>query len=229
MLNFRLGFIIPVLVLQAACVGGPTQRRPVYEPLPEDAEVMEEVIPSTPVAKSYPLEPPAAYRRYSPSDPPILSPEPRYEPQVPAESNSTEPYRSDPSIIQEQVPPETAPEVQVEKPAEVFVPGSAPPQIMALRNEAEESLRSGDYDNAAASLERAIRLQPKNAELWHQLADIRLKQGQPGLAEDLAERSSLHAKGNSVLIRLNWGIIAEARRRKGDFQGASEADAKARP
>lgn len=100
---------------------------------------------------------------------------------------------------------------------------SAPPAVLALENEIEGNLKSGGYGGAAASLERAIRIQPRNPELWHVLADVRLKQQQPVLAEDLAKKSNLLAKNNVELIRSNWIIIAESRRLKGDVAGASEA------
>jgi cytochrome c-type biogenesis protein CcmH/NrfG len=95
--------------------------------------------------------------------------------------------------------------------------------------EAEASSASGSLDEAAATLERAIRIQPRNAQLWHKLAEVRLKQYQPGLAEDLAKKSNVLAKDDSELARQNWAIIADARRKKGDQQGAADADAKARP
>jgi predicted Zn-dependent protease len=102
------------------------------------------------------------------------------------------------------------------------------PAVVALQTDIEENLKTGSYAEAAASLERAIRIQPKNPELWHVLADVRLKQQQPGLAEDLAKKSNLLAKGNLELIRSNWTVIAESRRLKGDNAGASEAMGKAR-
>lgn len=104
---------------------------------------------------------------------------------------------------------------------------TAPPAVLALMNAAQASLASGELDNAAASLERAIRLQPRNPQLWHTLAEVRLKQQQPGLAEDLAKKSNLHAQGRTALMRANWAIIAEARRQKGDTEGAAEAQHKA--
>jgi predicted Zn-dependent protease len=104
---------------------------------------------------------------------------------------------------------------------------SAPPAVMALQSDIEGNLKTGNYAEAAASLERAIRIQPKNPELWHVLADVRLKQQQPGLAEDLAKKSNLLAKSNQELIRSNWITIAESRRLKGDSAGASEAMDKA--
>ncbi len=103
---------------------------------------------------------------------------------------------------------------------------SAPPAVLALMRDAESSAASGSYDNAASSLERAIRIQPRSAELWQKLAEVRLQQHQPGLAEDLAKKSNVLAKGNKSLIRKNWSIIAEARRQKGDAEGAADADAR---
>ncbi|MGZ8219749.1 tetratricopeptide repeat protein [Methylomagnum sp.] len=106
-------------------------------------------------------------------------------------------------------------------------PVTATPAVIALRGDAEASVASGDLDGAAATLERAIRLQSRNPELWHDLAQVRLKQGQPILAEDLAKKSNLHAKGNTALVRANWALIAEARRLKGDDEGAADAAQKA--
>ena len=134
--------------------------------------------------------------------------------------------------VEAPMPPEEIPSAgvyQVKPPAPSPPPApktfslSAPPAVLALENEIEGSLRAGGYGEAAASLERAIRIQPKNPELWHVLADVRLKQHQPGLAEDLAKKSNLLAKNNAELIRSNWIIIAESRRLKGDVAGASEA------
>jgi tetratricopeptide (TPR) repeat protein len=104
---------------------------------------------------------------------------------------------------------------------------SAPPAVLALQKQAEANLNSGQLDQAAAALERAVRIQPRNATLWNELASVRLRQHQPGLAEDLAKKSNVLAKGNRALVRKNWTIIAEARRAKGDGTGAAQAEAKA--
>jgi tetratricopeptide (TPR) repeat protein len=134
-----------------------------------------------------------------------------------------EPRPSSPVQVQ-RLPEASQPEDRV---AGSGVPVVAPPAVVALRNEAEASLESGDLDNAAVTLERAIRIQPRNPDLWHDLAQVRLRQQQPGLAEDLAKKSNLHAKGNYSLIRANWAIIAEARRLKGDTEGAADAQERA--
>lgn len=114
------------------------------------------------------------------------------------------------------------------KPPEIkkFFTLQAPPAVAALESDIEDSFKGHNYKNAAAQLERAIRIQPKNPELWHVLAEVRLRERQPGLAEDLAKKSNAMAKNQVELIQSNWIIIAEARRQKGDVQGASEAAAK---
>jgi tetratricopeptide (TPR) repeat protein len=101
------------------------------------------------------------------------------------------------------------------------------PAALALMDEAEANLRSGQLDNAASMLERAIRIQPRNPKLWQQLAEVRLRQQQPGLAEELAQKSNSLARGNTALVQKNWTLIAAARRLKGDPAGAAEADQKA--
>jgi predicted Zn-dependent protease len=107
-------------------------------------------------------------------------------------------------------------------------PPSDSPAVLALMQEANDNSASGQLDNAAATLERAIRIQPRNALLWQKLAEVRLKQNQPGLAEDLAKKSNVLAKDNKSLVGKNWSIIADARRQKGDAEGASDADSKAK-
>jgi tetratricopeptide (TPR) repeat protein len=117
---------------------------------------------------------------------------------------------------------------QTAKPLAPVQASADPPAVLALLQEADASSASGRLDNAAATLERAIRIQPRNALLWQKLAEVRLQQHQPGLAEDLAKKSNIYAKDNKVLLSKNWSIIANARREKGDVQGSGEAEAKAR-
>ena len=104
---------------------------------------------------------------------------------------------------------------------------SAPPAVAALENDIEAQFKGRNYGDAAAQIDRALRIQPKNPELWHVLAEIRLRQNQPGLAEDLAKKSNSLSKSNADLVKSNWRIIADARRQKGDGVGAQDALEKA--
>lgn len=100
--------------------------------------------------------------------------------------------------------------------------------VASLLALADTQVSGGDFALAAASLERALRIEPKNAILWHELAKVRLDQSQWGETESLALKSnSLAAGGQSRLVASNWRMIAEARRRNGNPQGAAEADAQA--
>jgi len=135
----------------------------------------------------------------------------------PAERKKS-PQGETPAPAKSAQPPKKAPPAQA----------ATSPAVMALLQEAEASSASGSLDEAAATLERAIRIQPRNPQLWHKLAEVRLKQHQPGLAEDLAKKSNVLSQDNKALARQNWLLIADARRKKGDEQGAAEADAKAK-
>ena len=100
---------------------------------------------------------------------------------------------------------------------------TANPAVVALLDRAEARDRAGLYEQAAAALERALRLEPRNAMLWHRLARVRLNQGQWQDAVELAAKSNSLATGNPDLRGLNWAVIAEAKERQGDRQGAREA------
>lgn len=104
---------------------------------------------------------------------------------------------------------------------------SAPPAVVALIRQAEIDRRQGNLEQAAARIERALRIQPQNPELWHALAKTRLEQHQPRLAEELAKKSISLVRGDRELLRRNWLLIAEARRLNGDTQGARLAEQEA--
>jgi len=101
------------------------------------------------------------------------------------------------------------------------------PAVVALLESAEENRRAGRYAQAASGLERAIRISPRDPLLWNRLAQVRLDQSKPGLAESMAKKSNLLAEGNRPLQYSNWLLIAEARQRLGDSAGAEEARRKA--
>jgi tetratricopeptide (TPR) repeat protein len=83
--------------------------------------------------------------------------------------------------------------------------------VAGLMETARSDAASGRLPNAAASLERALRIEPRNPRLWQELARVRLKQGQYGQAESLAARSNSYAGGDSALRAENTRLIGEAR------------------
>src|SRR5262249_21658332 len=102
-------------------------------------------------------------------------------------------------------------------------PDSSTKAVSSLVESARADASAGRLDSAAASMERAIRLAPRNARLWQELARVRLKQGDFAQAENVALRSNSLNRGDASLRVENWDIIAQARAARGDAAGASSA------
>lgn len=121
----------------------------------------------------------------------------------------------------------------VEPPAPVSEPASVPipappavienPAVASLMDGARADVAAGRLVNAAASLERALRIEPRNPRLWQELARVRLKQGHYAQAESVAARSSSWAGSDYRLRAENWRLIAQAREARGDVAGARAA------
>ena len=101
------------------------------------------------------------------------------------------------------------------------------PAVIDLLDAANRQSMAGRHDRAAATLERALRIEPGDAWLWHRLARTRLDQGKASLAEALAAKSNSLAAGDPRLQAQNWRLIAKARLRLGDASGAKSAQERA--
>ena len=95
--------------------------------------------------------------------------------------------------------------------------------IAGLMESARSDAAAGRYPNANASLERALRIEPRNPRLYHQLARVRIQQGQYVQAEQFAVRSNSYAADDLGLRTENWRLIAQAREARGDREGARAA------
>ena len=104
------------------------------------------------------------------------------------------------------------------------LPGRA---VLALLSEADQHTQSGDNGAAAAIIERALRLEPKNALLWHKLGLIKLKEKNYQQAINVARKSNSLAGGNVQLQVDNWQLIADANEAAGQFGEARKAREKA--
>jgi predicted Zn-dependent protease len=99
--------------------------------------------------------------------------------------------------------------------------------VLALVAQADTDAGAGRLVSAAATVERALRIEPRNPRLWLKLARLRLAQGQPEQAEHLAERALSWSGDDAALRAANWRLIAEARTARGDLDGARAAEARA--
>ncbi len=100
--------------------------------------------------------------------------------------------------------------------------------VESLLARADAAAAEGDWQRAGGSVERALRIDPRNPVLWNRLARIRLNEGVPEQAIELARRSNSYARGRPALMAENWRIIARARRALGDAAGARAAEAEVR-
>jgi cytochrome c-type biogenesis protein CcmH/NrfG len=126
--------------------------------------------------------------------------------------------------------PPSSPTPPPEAPA-VPQPETPPPPVARSENTAVAGLMeparadaaAGKLSTAAASIERALRIEPRNPRLWQELARIRLQQGQFAQVESVAARSNSFAGSDNALRAENWRLIAQAREARGDADGARVA------
>jgi len=172
----------------------------------------------------------------APAPPVEVSPLPRSQPlrsqQFPAQRQVAEVEAPEDPFANRAVPQTpppaasaTPPTPPAEQPAAELSQGSGP--VVALLDNARGHVDSKDWDKAAASLERALRIEPRNATIWHDLAQVRLQQRDYQQAETLAQKSNSLASSNRGVQARNWDLIAFSRRAQGNNAGADEAEAQA--
>lgn len=99
---------------------------------------------------------------------------------------------------------------------------STNPAVVALMHDADRHRRRGNSARASASLERGLRIEPRNPRLWHELATIRCTQGRYADCESLASRSNALGADEAVATR-NRLLIAGARKAGGGRPPAARA------
>lgn len=106
--------------------------------------------------------------------------------------------------------------------------GDAPmsPVVMRLVAIAGDQRRVGNWASAASSLERALRIEPRNGRLWSRLAQVRYDQQAWLKAVQLAAKSNTLSGGNFNLLRQNWVLMANSYDALGDSVLADKYRAK---
>ena len=99
------------------------------------------------------------------------------------------------------------------------------PVVTALVTDAQVSRQQQDYDQATLQLERALRIEPRNAGLWYELARVYFEQGGFNQAIQFATKSNTLTK-DSELRSKNWHLMAQAYTELGDTDRAHEAEMK---
>lgn len=94
------------------------------------------------------------------------------------------------------------------------------PVVRSLLTQARDQRRLGNWDGAVMLLERALRIEPRNAVIWSRLAHIRFDQQAWGNAIQLAAKSNTLAAKKVDLKRRNWVLMASAYEALGDEAAA---------
>ena len=97
------------------------------------------------------------------------------------------------------------------------------PAIVALLDDVDQYEHSGKPNEAAATLERALRIEPKNPLLWQRLGALHLRQGDWQQAIAMAKKSNFLAADNKKLQLINWKIIEQASVEQGDKKQLMQA------
>ncbi len=96
------------------------------------------------------------------------------------------------------------------------IPAPPPPPssgaTAALLQQGRQQAAAGDYAMATSSLERALRINPRDAELWLELGRIKLRQGDYAQAESMGQRALAVAGGDSARRAQCEALISAARR-----------------
>jgi predicted Zn-dependent protease len=95
--------------------------------------------------------------------------------------------------------------------------------VIALLDRSRLDLGAGQREAAGASLERALRIEPRNPWLWYELAQLRLAQGQYAQAVSLSHKSISFSGRDKSLQALNWRLVGNARIAQGNPTGAEQA------
>jgi tetratricopeptide (TPR) repeat protein len=114
-------------------------------------------------------------------------------------------------------------------------PSAPPPQrtfrlshaASALVSQARRQSGAGDYDQAAATLERALRIEPDNPLVWIELGRVRLAERDGAQADALGRKALTLAAGDLAAQASGWHLIADSLRVRGRNQEAEDAERRA--
>ena len=101
------------------------------------------------------------------------------------------------------------------------------PAARALVGQAHSQTAAGEFATAAATIERALRIEPENPLLWIELGKVREAEGNHAQAEAMARKALVVAGNDARAQSAAWKLIAQSLRSRGRNAEAREADARA--
>ena len=144
-------------------------------------------------------------------------------------SHAPAPYERTPGATPGSAAPGTAPPAAPgERPAapstRQYRLGAASSALVA---QAHTQAGGGEFAAAAATLERALRIEPDNPLLWVELGRLHLQQDNAGLADSMGRKALALATGDPDAQASAWRLIADSFRARGRNPEAAEADQRA--
>lgn len=99
--------------------------------------------------------------------------------------------------------------------------------VVALLGDAQQAVGRGDLSGAESQVERALRISPRDPQVYLQLAAIKRQQGEYLQAEQVALRGVAVSAALPDYKRLLWSEIAKIRTLAGNKAGATAAQSEA--
>lgn len=119
-------------------------------------------------------------------------------------------------------PAPAAPPPQRQPAQEVVIPPPAGRVGTLLRN-ANQAMQTGHFGRAELQLERALRLAPREPQLWHAMARLRFAQGNYAQAAQFCLKSNSLAGRHRAIRRQNWLLLEKAYMKMGQPEKAAQA------
>ena len=98
----------------------------------------------------------------------------------------------------------------------------ASPVVKRLMASSQQQRKIKNWDGASGSLERALRLEPRNPYLWSALAEVKFEQGAWKKSIQLAAKSNTLSGNDVQLRRSNWNLMANAHKSLGNDAAAEK-------
>jgi Tfp pilus assembly protein PilF len=125
-----------------------------------------------------------------------------------------------PSIPAQPAPPPAPPAPAYTPPPKQFHLGAP---ATALVQQAHAQAKSGDFGQASATVERALRIEPDNPLLWIELGRMRLGGGDAQQADAMGRKALSLASGDGTAQASAWRLIADALQAQGRNGEAADA------
>lgn len=92
----------------------------------------------------------------------------------------------------------------------------------SLLADAKQAMKMGQFDQAEIYIERALRISPRDAAIWHAMGQVKYGQNNHGQSVQFCLKSNSLAGRDTHLIRQNWKLIEQSYRRMGQIEKADE-------